>query len=185
MQEQSEVPPRHEGDPGHQPERRRLPDPPDLQTDLQADEHGQAGQQDGSIPDDHEERRPQREGVSHHHGQERGDQGEPVSHRVQDLAQRGDLAGVARHVAVDPVGRHDGPEQQQPRCLRAVVKDEHHEQWDEKDPEEREQVGNRNDPVEPDGRDSSVIHPTHSGTSIRGRTLDLVRSSLYGRAGRI
>src|SRR6266540_1700098 len=55
---QAEVTPRHQGNPAHEPEGRRLTDPPDLQADLQPDEHHEAGQQDQAVPDDHEERGP-------------------------------------------------------------------------------------------------------------------------------
>ncbi len=91
---------------------------------------------------------PHRDGAVDDDGDDRGADQDPVGHRVEDLAQRGDLMEPTGHVAVDPVGRAEHAEQYGGRRLAVGAEEQPQEEGDAGQPDHRDQVGNGEDPVE-------------------------------------
>jgi hypothetical protein len=86
---------------------------------------------------------PPREEIADHERDEARRDREPVRDGVEHRAERRDLTRAARDRPVDPVGRDDEREQDDPPRRRVPVDDQDDEDGDQRDADERDQVRNR------------------------------------------
>ena len=151
----SEVPPGDHRDSAHEDECADLADVADVEAARPRTEERRPDDDHPDVADEDEQRGPQRERVTNDERHERRRDGETVGSRIEDLAELRHAVRPPGDVAVHPIGRHHSADHEQSRELGPVMKEERDEDRDQKESEQREQIGDGEHSIRTDIRSTA------------------------------